>query len=92
MHVGEEADGLEWARSNAGVGSDIEGHEAGEDGDSVTAPNDLIEADGQTVDENQVNLRVGNPRPLNDILDRRMTINGAPPGSLSVMRRQEVVE
>jgi hypothetical protein len=81
MNVGDEADGLEWPRPNAGVGSDIECHKPRENGDSVTAPNDLIEADGQTVDENQVNLRVGNPRPLNDILDRRMTVNDAQPGA-----------
>jgi hypothetical protein len=92
MHVGEEADGLEWLGSNAGVRSDIEGHEPREDRDAVAAPNDLIEADGQTVDEDQVDLRVGNSRSLNDILHRWMTVHDASPWRLSAMRRQEIVE
>jgi hypothetical protein len=69
MNVGEKAQVLEGPRSDARLGTDIKGHEPRENGYSVTAPYDLIEADGQTVDENQVNLRVGNPCPFYDVLD-----------------------
>jgi hypothetical protein len=92
MDICEEADMLERLRSNARVGRDIKTDETRENGDSITASNVLIEADGHTVDEDQINFRVGNSRPFNNVLDRRMPVKNVSPRSLPAMHREEIIE
>jgi hypothetical protein len=75
VDVGDEPGLFERPRSHAGQRADVECREPRKNGYPIAASDGVVEAHGNVVDEDQIDLRMGDAEAFDEILDGRMALD-----------------